>query len=462
MDQSERYADLSLKEADLIAGGNHVLVAYIMKPKAGFDGYLATAAHFAAESSTGTNVTVSTTDDFTRGVDAMVYEIDEAKELMKIAYPVDLFDRNITDGRAMICSFLTLAIGNNQGMGDVEYAKIHDFWVPPKYLRLYDGPSSSISDLWRVLGRPVVDGGFIVGTIVKPKLGLRPEPFARACYDFWLGGDFIKNDEPQGNQIFAPLKETIPLVADAMRRVQDETGEAKLFSANITADDHFEMVARGEFILETFAENADHVAFLVDGYVTGPAAITTARRRFPNQYLHYHRAGHGAVTSPQTQRGYTAFVLAKMSRMQGASGIHTGTMGYGKMEGEKSDTDMAYMIMQDSADGPYFHQEWEGMLPTTPIISGGMNALRIPGFFENIGTSNMIMTAGGGCYGHIDGAVAGATSMRQAEQCWKAGADPVEWAKEHNEFARAFESFPGDADTIYPGWRDALKVEAAA
>ena len=462
MDQSERYADLSLKEADLIAGGNHVLVAYIMKPKAGFDGYLATAAHFAAESSTGTNVTVSTTDDFTRGVDAMVYEIDEAKELMKIAYPVDLFDRNITDGRAMICSFLTLAIGNNQGMGDVEYAKIHDFWVPPKYLRLYDGPSSSISDLWRVLGRPVVDGGFIVGTIVKPKLGLRPEPFASACYDFWLGGDFIKNDEPQGNQIFAPLKETIPLVADAMRRVQDETGEAKLFSANITADDHYEMLARGEFILETFAENADHVAFLVDGYVTGPAAITTARRRFPNQYLHYHRAGHGAVTSPQTQRGYTAFVLAKMSRMQGASGIHTGTMGYGKMEGEKSDTDMAYMIMQDSADGPYYHQEWEGMLPTTPIISGGMNALRIPGFFENIGTSNMIMTAGGGCYGHIDGAVAGATSMRQAEQCWKAGADPVEWAKEHNEFARAFESFPGDADTIYPGWRDALKVVEAA
>ena len=89
MDQSNRYARLDLTEADLIAGGSHVLVAYIMKPKAGFDGYLATAAHFAAESSTGTNVDVSTTDDFTRGVDALVYEIDEAKELVKIAYPTD-------------------------------------------------------------------------------------------------------------------------------------------------------------------------------------------------------------------------------------------------------------------------------------------------------------------------------------------------------------------------------------
>ncbi len=77
MDQSNRYADTSLSEGDLIAGGRHVLCAYIMKPKPGFGDYLATAAHFAAESSTGTNVEVSTTDNFTRGVDALVYAVDE-------------------------------------------------------------------------------------------------------------------------------------------------------------------------------------------------------------------------------------------------------------------------------------------------------------------------------------------------------------------------------------------------
>jgi ribulose-bisphosphate carboxylase large chain len=459
MDQSNRYANLSLREEDLMAGGRHVLCAYIMKPKAGY-GYLETAAHFAAESSTGTNVEVSTTDDFTRGVDALVYEVDEEKEIMKIAYPTDLFDRNIIDGRAMLASFLTLTIGNNQGMGDVEYAKMYDFWMPPEYLRLYDGPSTDISDLWRVLGRPVVDGGFIVGTIIKPKLGLRPQPFARAAYDFWLGGDFIKNDEPQGNQVFARLKETIMAVADAMRRAQDDTGQAKLFSANITADDYREMIARGEFILETFAENADHVAFLVDGYVAGPTAMTTARRYFPKQYLHYHRAGHGAVTSPQTQRGYTAFVLAKMARLQGASGIHVGTMSYGKMEGEKDDTNIAYMIERDSADGPFYHQEWQGMRPTTPIISGGMNALRLPGFFENLGHSNLILTAGGGSYGHVDGPAAGATSLRQAEQCWRERANPLEFARDHREFARAFESFPADADRIFPDWRNVLDAAA--
>ncbi|HEB79051.1 MAG TPA: ribulose-bisphosphate carboxylase [Rhodospirillales bacterium] len=457
MDQSERYADISLTEEDLIAGGKHVLCAYIMKPQSGY-GYLETAAHFSAESSTGTNVEVCTTDDFTKGVDALVYEIDEAKELMKIAYPVDLFDFNITDGKAMVASFLTLCIGNNQGMADVEYGKMHDFYLPPDYLAKFDGPRRNISHMWKVLGRPESNGGMVVGTIIKPKLGLRPQPFADACHQFWLGGDFVKNDEPQGNQVFAPLKETITLVAAAMKRAQDETGQSKLFSANITADDPAEMVARGEYILEAFGENADHVAFLVDGYVAGTTAVATCRRNFPDQFLHYHRAGHGAVTSPQSKRGYTAFVHCKMSRLLGSSGIHTGTMGFGKMEGGAADKNIAFMIEQDSADGPYFHQEWGGMKATTPIISGGMNALRLPGFFGNLGHSNIIQTSGGGAFGHLDGPTAGALSLSQSHQSWIQGVNLVDYAKEHKELARALESFPEDADALYPGWREALNI----
>jgi len=165
MDQSNRYADLSLKEADLIKGDKHILVAYHMQPATGY-GYLEVAAHIAAESSTGTNVEVSTTDDFTKGVDALVYFIDEAKGVMKVAYPNELFDRNMTDGRVMIVSFLTLAVGNNQGMGDVKQLQMQDFYVPWSMLRLFDGPSKDITDLWDILGRPRKDGGYIAGTII--------------------------------------------------------------------------------------------------------------------------------------------------------------------------------------------------------------------------------------------------------------------------------------------------------
>merc|ERR1712025_1073828 len=281
------------------------------------------------------------------------------------------------------------------------------------------------------------------------------------------GGDFIKNDEPQGNQIFCQMNECIPEVVKAMRACIKETGQSKLFSANITADDPVEMIARGKYVMSQFGPLAELTAFLVDGYVAGGTAITVARRNFPRQFLHYHRAGHGSVTSPQTQRGYTAFVHTKISRIIGASGIHVGTMSFGKMEGDSSDKNIAFMLQDDEADGPYYHQKWQGMKQTTPIISGGMNALRLPAFFMNLGHSNVILTAGGGSFGHKDGPKQGAISCAQAEEswyAWKAGAygdvslsdGVIEFAKTHEEMKGAFFNFPKDADQIYPGWKEKL------
>jgi len=467
MDQSNRYADLSLNEADLIAGGKHLLVAYKLKPAEGY-GFLEVAAHVAAESSTGTNVEVSTTDDFTKGVDALVYEVDEGcfgddvvtgGGLMKIAYPVDLFDINITDGKYMISQMYSLILGNNQGMGDHAGLRMLDFQVPKCMIEKFDGPATNISDMWKLLGRPEEDGGYISGTIIKPKLGLRPEPFAKACYQFWLGGDFIKNDEPQGNQTFCPMKTVLPMVAETMDNVQQETGEVKIFSANVTADCYKELIARGDYILETFGKygNEKHVAFLVDGVVTGVHGVTTCRREFPDTFLHYHRAGHGAFTSYKSPMGMDPLCHMKFARLMGASGIHTGTMGYGKMEGHGNETVLAYMLEREECMGNYFNQKWYGMKPTTPIISGGMNALRLPGFFENLGHGNVINTCGGGSFGHIDSPAAGAKSLSQAYECWTTGTDPIEYAKTHNEFARAFDSFPADADNIYgDDWREKI------
>ena len=165
---------------------------------------------------------MSTTDEFTKGVDALVYLIDEATEEMRIAYPLDLFDRNITDGRMMIVSFLTLVIGNNQGMGDIEHAKIYDFYMPPRAIQLFDGPSKDISDLWRILGRPVKDGGYIAGTIIKPKLGLRPttdsEERAAAYKKFQ---EIIYNAQPV-IYLYVPLERII-----ASKKIQLQTSSRR-------------------------------------------------------------------------------------------------------------------------------------------------------------------------------------------------------------------------------------------
>ena len=101
-----------------------------------------------------------------------------------------------------------------------------------------------------------------------------------------------------------------------------------------------------------FGPLAENYVFLVDGYVAGSTAVTVARRNFPKQFWRYHRAGHSAITSPQTQRGYTVLVHTKISRVIGARGIRVGTMSFGKEEGDASDKNIAYILQQDKADGP--------------------------------------------------------------------------------------------------------------
>mmetsp|Transcript_10978 Transcript_10978/g.33069 ORF Transcript_10978/g.33069 Transcript_10978/m.33069 type:complete len:196 (+) Transcript_10978:2-589(+) len=128
-----------------------------------------------------------------------------------------------------------------------------------------------------------------------------------------------------------------------MRACIKETGSAKLFSANITADDPAEMIARGKYILGQFSSLAKACAYLVDSYVAGGTAGAVAHSDVPTPLLHRNGAGHGAGVSPLTQRSHTAFVHITISRVIGTCGIHIGAMSFGEMEGGASDEGIAYM-----------------------------------------------------------------------------------------------------------------------
>ena len=82
------------------------------------------------------NMSVCTADGFTKCVGALVYYIDPGNEECKIAYPNLLFDRNIIGGHGVMCSVLTLTVGNNQGMSGVEFDKIYGIYFSPELLRL--------------------------------------------------------------------------------------------------------------------------------------------------------------------------------------------------------------------------------------------------------------------------------------------------------------------------------------
>ena len=148
------------------------------------------------------------------------------------------------------------------------------------------------------------------------------------------------------------------------------------------------MIVRGRYVLSQFGSLAESYVLLSDGYAAGGAAV--ARRDVPGQFMHYHRAGCGAATSPQT-RSHTAFVHAKIAGIIAAWGAGC----------------------EASERVAEAEQEWE-VTEAAPIILCGMNALCLPALFETLGHSNVILTAGGSSFGHKDGPKQGATSCRQA------------------------------------------------
>jgi len=444
-----------------IHNGQYMLTVFKLIPYG--DQTLAEAAsELAAESSNGTSIMVGTGTPFSNTMGAIIYKLDEEKQLVYIAYPWRIFDRG-----GNIQNILTFVAGNIFGMSNIAGCKLLDVHFPTEMLSKYDGPNVNLDDLRKylqVFDRP------ILGTIIKPKIGLTATEYAEICYDFWIGGgDFVKNDEPQANQDFCPYNQMVDGIRSAMDRAEFETGRTKIHSFNVSSPDFDTMIERADYIQSKMKPGS--YAFLVDGITSGWTAVQTIRRRYPNVFLHFHRAGHGAFTRKENPFGFTVSVMTKFARLAGASGIHTGTAGVGKMDGTPHEDVMAINhCLKIKSQGDFFEQvwatipekdsdiqvmidseekiaqagprelsllrkealklethsiakkaDWRTMNSSVPIISGGLNPTLLAQFIEVSGTIDFITTMGGGVHSHPMQTQAGAKALLEACHAWQDG-----------------------------------------
>ncbi|MGM5488400.1 MAG: ribulose-bisphosphate carboxylase [Nanobdellota archaeon] len=456
--KQKAYVKLNLKEPK---NGEYLLTVSHLVPGKDMN-ILQAAAEVAAESSTGTNFRVKTETPFSRELNALVYKVDLEHNLVWIAYPWRIFDRG-----GNVQNILTFIVGNVLGMKEVSALKMLDVWFPSAMLEHYDGPSFTLDDMRNYLNvydRP------ILGTIIKPKIGLTAAEYAEVCYDFWSGGgDFVKNDEPQANQDFCEYAKMVKFVKKSMDKAVKVTGHKKVHSFNVSAPDFDEMIRRCELIRNQGFEPGSY-AFLVDGITAGWMAVQTVRRRYPEVFIHFHRAGHGGFTRPENPLGFSVLVLSKFARLAGASGIHTGTAGVGKMKGSPHDDIIpAKNILHLAAQGFFFDQSWaqvpehgeiaelvkedhahhvileddswRGMKKCAPIISGGLNPTKLKPFIEIMGEVDFITTMGAGVHAHPKGTHAGAQALVQACEAYKKGIEIKEHAKTNKELAEAIKFF---------------------
>ncbi|MEM3575036.1 MAG: RuBisCO large subunit C-terminal-like domain-containing protein, partial [Candidatus Bathyarchaeia archaeon] len=221
------------------------------------------AGAVAAESSIGTWTELGTEKPYVKRLAARVYKIEG--DLIEIAYPIELFEPG------NMPNILSSISGNIFGLRALRGIRLEDVRFPKGLLEGFRGPRHGIGGIraiLRVRNRP------LLGTIIKPKLGLRAEDHAQVAYEAWIGGcDIVKDDENLSGQAFNPFEERLLKTLEARDRAEEKTGERKAYMVNITAETG-KMLKRAELVLERGGEYA-----MVDVLTCGFAALQTLRER---------------------------------------------------------------------------------------------------------------------------------------------------------------------------------------
>jgi len=420
------YVDLNYKpsERDLIA------MYYVEKAPETKDIEHA-SEEIAKESSIGTWTDIATlSSEIAKKLKPSTYYIDKKNKIVKIAYTEDLFEAN------NMSQILSAVAGNVFGMKALSALRLLDLSFPKKIVNAYKGPMfgiEGIRKLTKIKDRP------LLGTIVKPKVGLDEINHAKVCGEAWRGGlDIVKDDENLTSMSFNKFEKRIDETLKVRDKIEKETGEKKIYMPNITAPLSV-MKKRADYVIEQGGEY-----LMVDVITIGFSALQEIREYLENKniVIHAHRAMHAALTRAK-DFGVSMLTIAKIMRLIGTDQLHTGTV-LGKMEsGEDEVKDINHVITVPKVKGnniTMLDQDWGKIKPVLPVASGGLSPLHIPELIKILG-KNMVFQFGGGCHGHPNGTEAGAKAIRQAVDATLGGYDLKEYAKSHSELNRAIEKW---------------------
>ncbi|UCG94961.1 MAG: type III ribulose-bisphosphate carboxylase [archaeon] len=382
------------------------------------------AEMIAGESSIGTWTDVKTMNPRIRRMGAKVFEMRGS--WVKIAYPQELFEEG------NMPQILSSVAGNIFGMRALNKLRLEDIKWPEKIMKSFRGPKfgiPGIRKLLKVTGRP------LVGTIVKPKVGLGPKQHAKVAYRAWVGGcDVVKDDENLTSQGFNGFEKRVKETLKARLRAEGKTGEKKVYMPNVTAETK-EMIKRARFVKRNGGRY-----IMVDIVTTGWAGLQTLRDRDLNLVIHAHRAGHAAFT--RGEHGISMLVVADIARLIGVDQIHIGTV-VGKMVGEKGEVEHIEDEIEKSFVKKGRHtleENWKDVKPVLAVCSGGLHPGLVPKLIEIMGR-NIVVQAGGGIHGHPKGTEAGARAMRQALDSVMEGVPLDKYAEKHEELRIALKKW---------------------
>ena len=385
------------------------------------------AGGVAAESSIGTWTSLTTEKPYMTGLAAKVFSING--NWIKIAYPIELFELE------NIPNIVSSIEGNIFGLKDIKNLRLEDINFPTEMIKKYKGPMYGIPGIRKMLKIPKRP---LIGTIIKPKLGLITRDHVKIAFDAWLGGcDIVKDDENLASQSFNKFQERVSETLKMKQRAEKLTGEKKIYMPNVTAETS-EMLRRMKFVKDNGGEYA-----MLDILTIGWSALQTVRNynKDLKLVLHAHRAGHAAFTR-NPKHGISMLVIAKLARLIGMDQLHIGTI-VGKMEGPAREVIFLEEEIEKSIirkKGHALSESWKHIKPVFAVCSGGLHPGHIPILMKTLG-NDIIIQMGGGIHGHPSGTTVGAVAARQSVDAAMKRIPLHEYAKSHPELRKALEKW---------------------
>jgi ribulose-bisphosphate carboxylase large chain len=301
--------------------------------------------------------------------------------------------------------------------------RILDVRLPSAFSAQYPGPKFSIEGTRRLSG---VRGRPLIGTIVKPSVGLIPEQTATLVNTLCEAGiDFIKDDELQSDGADCRFEDRARRVMDVINAYADHAGRKVMFAFNITGDLD-QMRKRHDLVLSLGGTCV--MASLNSVGLVGMIELG----RHAQLPIHAHRNGWGYL-SRHPLLGWSYVAWQKIWRLAGADHMHVNGLANKFCEPDDSVVASARECLT-----PLFTTK---PCLAMPVFSSGQSARQVAGTFAALGSSDLIFAAGGGILAHPDGVAAGVSSLRQAWRAAMTGVSIDSYAREHAELARALEAY---------------------
>ena len=338
------------------------------------------------------------------------------RALVTLSWPLDNIGPSLPN-------LITTIAGNLFELQPLSGIRLLDLRLPTAFAERYPGPKFGIQGTRALAGVPERP---LIGTIIKPSVGLSAEATGALVADLCAGGiDFIKDDELQADGPACPFEDRVKSTMRAVNAAADKTGKKAMVAFNLTGEID-EMRRRHDLV-----RDCGGTCVMVNLTGVGMSGMIDIGRH-TEMPIHAHRAGWGALTrDPLLGWSYPAW--SKLWRLAGADHMHVN--GFDNKFTESNESVAASVA---SLKDPLFGNS---PMCAVPVFSSGQTVRQAAATLNAAGSPDVLVTAGGGIIAHPDGVTEGVKAMRQAYDAAMQGVDVDVYAKEYHELTAALAAF---------------------